>query len=72
METKEAVIYLGARITNKGGSEGEVTRRIGIAKGALTKLTKIWKDHVMSIRTKKRLIQSSSSQSPRTERGLGQ
>lgn len=42
IERKENVIYLGACITNKGDSEEEIER---MAKSAVTKLTKIWKDH---------------------------
>lgn len=55
---KESIIYLGASITNKGGSESEVKRRIGMAKTALNKLVKVWKDHNISKNTKQRLMKS--------------
>lgn len=58
IERKEKTIYLGACISNKGGSEEEIKRRIGMAKSALTKLVKIWKDHNIRKKTKKRLVQT--------------
>lgn len=42
---KNEIIYLGALISNKCGSEADIKRRIRLAKWALTKLTKIWKGH---------------------------
>lgn len=58
MEKKDSLIYLGAQITNKGGSEQEIRRRIGMAKDALGKLTKIWKDHDIRKQTKLKLVQT--------------
>lgn len=44
-EIKEEVIYLDKKITNRCGSEQEIKRRIGMAKEALGRLVKIWKDN---------------------------
>lgn len=55
---KDELIYLGAQICNKGGSEREIRRRIGMAKSALAKLTKVWKDHKITKNTKLRLVRT--------------
>lgn len=55
---KENLIYLGVLISNKGSYEGEVKRRIGMAKTALSSLTKIWKDRHIGKHTKRLLVQS--------------
>jgi len=44
IDRKDSVIYLGALLSNKGGSEEEIKRRVGMAKTAIAKLVKIWKD----------------------------
>lgn len=41
IETVENLIYLGVRITNTGDCDGEIRRRITLAKTALAKLTRI-------------------------------
>jgi hypothetical protein len=56
IQMKSEVIYLGARISNKGDSMGEIKRRISIAKEVIMKLTKFWKDHNIIKVTKVRLI----------------
>jgi hypothetical protein len=53
---KSEVIYLGARISNKGDSMGEIKSRISIAKAVMMKLTKFWRDRNISKVTKIRLI----------------
>ena len=50
--------YLGATFTTNGDDSKEIRKRIGIAKNATTALTNIWKDRNISLRTKKRLLQS--------------
>lgn len=55
-ERKRGVVYFSARITNNGDCEGEIKSRIGMAKSALARLTKIWKDHQISKATKARLV----------------
>lgn len=55
---KDDIIYLGARITNKGRSKPEVKRRIGMARNTIAKLVKIWKDHSIRKKTKRRLVQA--------------
>jgi hypothetical protein len=56
IQMKSEVIYLGARISKKGDSMGEIKRRISIAKAVMMKLTKFWKDRNISEVTKIRLI----------------
>lgn len=57
-ETVEQFQYLGSVITNKGSSEPEIRRRIGMAKSAMTQLNKIWKDRNITRRTKIHLIRT--------------
>lgn len=52
IERNENVIYLGARISSKGGSEEEIKGRLRMAKSAITKLSRIWKDHNIRKETK--------------------
>lgn len=58
IETVDTFIYLGATISNKGGSSEEIKRRSAIAKESMTKLTKVWKNHHISLNTKTRLVRS--------------
>ncbi|UYV69557.1 hypothetical protein LAZ67_6003964 [Cordylochernes scorpioides] len=46
--------YLGVLITNKGGSGGEVRRRMAMGKATMGRLTKLWKDHSITTRAKDR------------------
>jgi hypothetical protein len=48
IQMKSEVIYLGARISNKGDCMGEIKRRISIAKAVMMKLTKFWRDRNIS------------------------
>lgn len=52
IEKKDEVIYLGAKITNNGKQEGEIRRRLAMAKSALTRLSRIWKDDNVTEKTK--------------------
>lgn len=47
--------YLGSIITNNGGCEEEIRRRLMMARSATAKLTKIWKDTDITKATKLRL-----------------
>lgn len=51
-------LYLGSLIDNSGSCEGEIRRRIALARTAVTKLTKIWKDTAITKNTKLRLLNS--------------
>mgnify|MGYP003493791252 FL=1 len=44
--------------SNEGSCEGEIRRRIAIAKSAMSKLDKIWKDRGVSNSTKIKLVRS--------------
>ncbi|XP_050514781.1 uncharacterized protein LOC126890021 [Diabrotica virgifera virgifera] len=48
--------YLGSLITNNGGCEEEIPRRLTMARSATVKLTKIWKDPAITRNTKLRLV----------------
>ncbi|KMQ86521.1 endonuclease-reverse transcriptase [Lasius niger] len=48
--------YLGLVITNTGDCEPEIRRRIAMARSSTTKLTRIWKDTSITIKTKLRLL----------------
>ncbi len=58
LEVVDNFIYLGSNISNNGSCEREVRRRIGMAKGAMTQLGKIWHDRNISTRTKTRLVRT--------------
>jgi len=44
VENVEEITYLSAHISRNDGSSQEIRRRIALAKTAMTKLNKIWKD----------------------------
>lgn len=50
--------YLGLVITNTGDCEPEIRRRIAMARSSTTKLTRIWKDTSITIKTKLRLLRT--------------
>ena len=50
--------FLGAHITNDGLCEKEIRRRIGMGKAAMGRLTKIWKDRGITLRTKVKLVRT--------------
>jgi len=58
IDRKDSVIYLGALLSNKGGLEEEIKRRVGMAKTVIAKLVKIWKDHDIRKGTKLYLMKT--------------
>jgi hypothetical protein len=56
IQMESEVIYLGARISNKSDSMGEIKRRISIAKVVMMKSTNFWRDWNIRKVTKIRLI----------------
>ncbi|VEN51970.1 unnamed protein product [Callosobruchus maculatus] len=54
----QSLVYLGSLINNSGSCENEIRRRIQQARVAMTKLTKIWRDHNITKATKMSLVQS--------------
>lgn len=48
--------FLGFFITNRGGSNKEIKRRIGMARSAMFDLNNLWKSHDISLNTKIRLV----------------
>ncbi|XP_062525565.1 uncharacterized protein LOC119628825 [Bombyx mori] len=52
-EAVDQFVYLGSVITDKGSCEPEIRRRIGMAKTAMTQLSKVWKDQ---LKVTKRLL----------------
>lgn len=54
----DSFVYLGSTISNKGGSEIEIRRRIGMAKSAMSQLDKIWKDRNVLKKTKIYIIRT--------------
>ncbi|KAI8429179.1 hypothetical protein MSG28_007716 [Choristoneura fumiferana] len=57
-EVVQSYIYLGSLITNTGGSEDEIKRRIAITRSAMEKLTRIWRDRNITKTTKVQLVRS--------------
>ena len=56
LEVVERFTYLGSMLSNTGGCEAEIGRRIGMAKSAMTRLDRIWKDRNISRDLKKKLV----------------
>lgn len=56
VETVKEFIYLGSLITDGGGCEPEIRRRITLARTAMSNLLKIWLDKQISRNTKKVLL----------------
>ncbi|VEN61075.1 unnamed protein product, partial [Callosobruchus maculatus] len=57
-EVVQSFVYLGSLIDNSGSCENEIRRRIQQTRVAMTKLTKIWRDHNITKATKMSLVQS--------------
>ncbi|VEN49774.1 unnamed protein product, partial [Callosobruchus maculatus] len=57
-EVVQSFVYLGSWIDNSGSCENDIRRRIQQARVAMTKLTKIWRDHNVTKATKMSLVQS--------------
>ncbi|CAH2226459.1 jg4165 [Pararge aegeria aegeria] len=57
-EVVQSYIYLGALISNNGGCVEEVKRRMAIARTAMDRLKKIWKNRNITKATKIRLVQT--------------
>ncbi|CAH2107939.1 unnamed protein product [Euphydryas editha] len=58
LQIVENFIYLGSNICNNGSCEGEIRRRIGMAKSAMSQLQRIWRDRKISIKTKIKLVRT--------------
>lgn len=58
LEIVNDFIYLGSLISNGGECDGEIRRRIAMAKSAMSRLTKIWRDRSIKTETKIRLVKS--------------
>lgn len=58
IEMVEEINYLGANINRDGNSSIEIKRRIALAKTAMTKLQKIWKDKQITTKTKRKLVET--------------
>ena len=59
MEIVESFTYLGSILDGKGGTEADVSTRIGKARTALANLSNVWKASKISISTKIRLFNSN-------------
>lgn len=55
-EVVEKFVYLGSMLHRTGSCEFEIRRRIEIARSAMIKLVKIWKDRNITRNTKKSLV----------------
>ena len=58
IENDTQFTYLGAKFTDIYDVTPEIKRRIAIAKQATISLTNIWKDWLIALRTKRRLLSS--------------
>ncbi|XP_072934917.1 uncharacterized protein [Epargyreus clarus] len=58
LQIVENFIYLGSDISSNGSCEGEIRRRISMAKNAMSQLQTIWKDRNISTRTKTKLVRT--------------
>ena len=53
LEEVDSFIYLGATVSKSGGAADDMKRRLGLARIAFNKLSKIWKDSHIGRKTKK-------------------
>lgn len=58
LEIVDHFVYLGSSISNNGSCEKEIRRRIGMAKNAMSRLDRIWKNRTISHKTKTTLVNS--------------
>ena len=58
LETVDKFVYLGSTVTNQGDCETEIRRRIGMAKSAMTRLNKIWRDRNISRNLKTKIVRT--------------
>nr|KAG5708132.1 hypothetical protein BaRGS_002868 [Batillaria attramentaria] len=55
----ESFVYLGSVVDGQGGTDRDVTARIGKARAAMVMLKNVWASKVVSIRTKLRIFNSN-------------
>nr|KAG5696904.1 hypothetical protein BaRGS_015868 [Batillaria attramentaria] len=55
----ESFVYLGSVVDGQGGTDRDVTARIGKARAAMVMLKNVWASKVISIRTKLRIFNSN-------------
>nr|KAG5708424.1 hypothetical protein BaRGS_026151 [Batillaria attramentaria] len=55
----ESSVYLGSVVDGQGGTDRDVTARIGKARAAMVMLKNVWASKVVSIRTKLRIFNSN-------------
>ena len=58
LEQVHSFVYLGSLVSDTGSCKQEICRRIQIAKQAMTRLDKIWRDRGISRPTKVRLVKT--------------
>ncbi|KAI8433901.1 hypothetical protein MSG28_015827 [Choristoneura fumiferana] len=54
----QSYVYLGSLVSNKGGSEDEIKRRMVITRCAMDRLSKVWRDRNITKTTKIRLVRA--------------
>ena len=55
----ESFVYLGSTITKQGGTDEDVTSKIGKARGGFIMLKKVWTSNEISTETKMRIFNSN-------------
>nr|KAG5700998.1 hypothetical protein BaRGS_022709 [Batillaria attramentaria] len=60
----ESFVYLGSVVDGQGGTDRDVTARIGKARAAMVMLKNIWASKAVSIRTKLRIFNSNMKSVP--------
>ena len=59
IEEVENFVYLGANVSNKGGTEDDIKARLGKVRVAYNKLDKFWKNSQFTIKTKINVFKSN-------------
>ncbi|XP_056018352.1 uncharacterized protein LOC125671844 [Ostrea edulis] len=59
VEDTDSFLYLGATMDKTGGTEFDITRRLGLARSAFSALNKIWKSSKFKTDTKLRLFNTN-------------
>ena len=59
LEDADSFVYLGAKVITAGGTDDDITSRLGKARAVFGKLTGVWKSSILNKSTKIRIFKSN-------------
>jgi len=59
IEEVSEFVYLGSRLSTRGGTEEDMNARLGKARGVFKAMEKVWRSKVLPRRTKVKLFNSN-------------